>query len=347
MQVEVDRQRASDLGLSPAQIASTVRLLVNGEVATTFHGEGDDADIRVQLDASERADADDILAINILSPSGQLVPLRNVAQISMAVGPNQIRRVDRQPTITVEANVIGRSAPSAVTEVSELLASLQLPEAVDMRMGGSAQDSTEAFGSLLLALGLAVIFIYMVLASQFASLVQPLLIMLALPLAIIGAILALLIAGKPLDMTAFIGFIMLMGLATKNSILLVDFANRARAKGDTADAAMRAAGPVRLRPILMTSLSMILAMIPIALGYSAGGEFRQSMAIAIMGGMISSTFLTLIIVPLGYGSVVGLQDRLAARRARRRMEKAPERASALRQGIGSPDPLPSEQPLGD
>ena len=159
------------------------------------------------------------------------------------------------------------------------------------------------------ALLLAVVFIYMVLASQFASFVQPLLIMLALPLSIIGALLALLITGRPLNLTAFIGFIMLMGLVTKNSILLVDFANQARREGASADLAMRRASPVRLRPILMTAISLILAMIPVSLGLTEGGEFRQSMAIAIVGGMITSTLLTLFVVPVAYSFVVGWQDR--------------------------------------
>jgi HAE1 family hydrophobic/amphiphilic exporter-1 len=146
-----------------------------------------------------------------------------------------------------------------------------------------------------------------------------------MPLAIAGAIIALLVAGRPLDMTAIIGFIMLMGLVVKNSVLLVDFANRARHKGASADEAMLIAGPVRLRPILMTSLAMILAMIPITLGLSAGGEFRQPMAIAIMGGMITSTLLTLLVVPLAYGVVVGFQDRQSARRKSRQAQKEMDR----------------------
>ncbi len=190
---------------------------------------------------------------------------------------------------------------------------------------------------MLLAFGLAVIFIYMVLASQFGSFIQPFIIMLAMPLAIVGAILALLLTGKPLDMTAMIGFIMLMGLVVKNSVLLVDFANRARRKGASADDAMRIAGPIRLRPILMTALSMILAMIPIAWGMNEGGEFRQPMAVAILGGMITSTLLTLLIVPLSYGAVIGFQDRLFARRRARRAEK--EQRVADQQERHSPSPL--------
>ncbi len=339
LQLEINRNRTSDLGLSTAQIASTVRLMVNGDVATTFRGEGSEADIRVQLNELDRSSRADILNISMLSSTGQLVALRSVAQISESVGPNAISRSNRQPLISVNANVIDRTVPSATVDVVALIASLQLPEGMTARLGGSAGDQTESLTSMLQALLLGVVFVYMVLAAQFGSFIQPILIMLAMPLAIAGAIVALLLAGKPLDMTAIIGFIMLMGLVVKNSVLLVDFANRAHQKGSTADQAMIIAGPVRLRPILMTSLSMILAMIPITLGLSAGGEFRQSMAIAIMGGMITSTILTLLVVPLAYGAVIGFQDRMRARRERRQAAKEQARLERLGKGGTQPQPV--------
>ena len=205
---------------------------------------------------------------------------------------------------------------------------MQLPNGMVAQMGGTTKQQAEGFRSLGLAMLLSVLFIYMVLASQFNSFTQPLLIMLALPLAIVGALLALVATGRALDMTAFIGFIMLMGLVTKNSILLVDFANRERAKGLSAQEAMQRAGPIRLRPILMTSLSMILAMIPLVLGLSAGGEFRQGMSIAIMGGLITSTLLTLLIVPVAYALVVGWQDRWNERRRARKAAKEAQEAAA-------------------
>ncbi len=332
MQLEIDRRRTSDLGLSTVQIASTVRLLVNGDVATTFRGEGSDADVRVQLSESDRSSRADVLNINMLSSTGQLVSLRSVAQIAESIGPNAISRSDRQLVISVNGNVVNRTVPSATGDANVLIASLQLPEGMTARLGGSAGDQTESLTSMVQALLLGVVFVYMVLAAQFGSFIQPILIMLAMPLAIAGAIVALLLAGKPLDMTAIIGFIMLMGLVVKNSVLLVDFANRAHKKGATADQAMIIAGPVRLRPILMTSLSMILAMIPITLGLSAGGDFRQSMAIAIMGGMITSTVLTLLVVPLAYGTVIGLQDRMRARRERRQAAKEQARIEGRKQG---------------
>lgn len=330
MQININRQAAADLGLDVAQIAATVRLLVNGDVATTFRGEGDEADVRVQVNQGERFGQQDLLNVNLLSSTGNLIPLRNVAEIEIATSPNAISRIDQEPSITISANVIGdKTVPSVTADVIALINSWQMPTDMEVRLGGDAAMQEESLTSMMMALLLGVIFIYMVLASQFGSFIQPFLIMLAMPLSIAGAIVALLIAGRPLDMTAIIGFIMLMGLVVKNSVLLVDFANRARHKGATADEAMLIAGPVRLRPILMTSLAMILAMIPIALGISAGGEFRQPMAIAIMGGMITSTLLTLLVVPLAYGVIIGYQDRVSARRKHRQEQK--ERAQLAQQ----------------
>ncbi len=336
MRLDVDRQRAAQLGLSTAQIGSTIRTLVNGDVVSTYRGEGNEADIRVQLQENNRASQDDIMNINLLSPSGQLIPVRNVAKVSFAAGPNQIAREDRQAIINISANVMGRGTPETTADVNKYLADLKLPEGMQARLGGNAQTQADSFRSLSLALLLSVVFIYMVLASQFGSFIQPLLIMIAMPLAIIGALLALLLTQRPMDLTAFIGFIMLMGLVVKNSILLVDFANRAREEGADATEAMRRAGPVRLRPILMTSFAMILAMIPVALGFSAGGEFRAAMAVAIMGGLITSTFLTLVIVPVAYSLVVGFQEWMAAKSAARRAAREQKKAEARRQAPDLP-----------
>ena len=318
LQLDIDRERAANLGLSTAQIGSTIRTLVSGEVASVFRGEGDEADIRVRLEETGRSSAEDIMDIGLLTATGNLVPLRTVAQASVGAGPNEIVRTNRRPTVSVGANVTGRQEADAIVDVSAAIESFAMPPGMDIQLGGDAEIQAESFRNLSLALLLAVVFIYMVLASQFESFVQPLIIMLAMPLAVIGAILALTWSGNPLDLTAFIGFIMLMGLVTKNSILLVDFANRARADGATADAAMRIAGPVRLRPILMTAFSLILAMVPVALGVGSAGEFRAPMAIAIMGGMVTSTFLTLLIVPAAYGFVVGSLDKLSSRRKARK-----------------------------
>lgn len=307
--IDVDRSKASRAGLSTAQIGSTIRTLVNGEVASTFRGEGDEADIVVRLRESDRLDPANLLNMNLLTPAGQQVPLKTVATTTSSTGPTEIQRRNREFIVTIGMNVVGRDTPTVVEEVQSYIASRTYPEGIRVKLGGDAEAQAESFANLGLALLLAVVFIYMVLAAQFASFIQPLLIMLAMPLSIIGALIALLITDRPLDMTAFIGFIMLMGLVTKNSILLVDFANQERSRGVSADLAMRRAGPIRLRPILMTALSLILAMVPIVVGFSEGSEFRQSMSIAIMGGMVTSTLLTLFIVPVAYSLVIGIQDR--------------------------------------
>lgn len=306
--VEVDRVRASRAGLTTAQIGSTIRTLINGEVASTFRGSGEEADIVVRLQEGDRVDPDRLLEMNMLTVSGQQVTLSSVATTSNTTGPTVIQRRNREFIVTIGMNVVGRDVPTVVQEVQAFLDARTYPDGVYSKMGGDAEAQAESFTNLGLALLLAVVFIYMVLAAQFASFIQPLLIMLAMPLSIIGALIALLITDRPLDMTAFIGFIMLMGLVTKNSILLVDFANQERRNNASADLAMRRAGPVRLRPILMTALSLILAMVPIVLGFSEGSEFRQSMSIAIMGGMVTSTLLTLFIVPVSYSLVIGIQD---------------------------------------
>ncbi len=327
MRIEVDEDRAAQFGLSPAYVGSTIRTLITGDIASTFRGEGPEAEIRVWLQESDRDNLEDVLNYKLLTPTGQLVPLRNVATLTTGTGPTTISRVDRLATATIGANFTGRSVADVEEDVNAMLATVGLPPGVTAELGGEAAMQGEAFGDLYTALLLSIVFVYMVLASQFKSFTQPVIIMIALPLSVIGAILALLLTNHPMDMTAMIGFIMLMGLATKNSILLVDFANKEHEKGVPADKAMRMAGPVRLRPILMTAISLILGMVPVALGLGAGGDFRAPMAIAVIGGMTTSTLLTLFIVPLAYVLWVNYQDRWKAKRAAK--ETAQEAAEAV------------------
>ena len=330
MRVDVDHERAAQYDLSSAYVGATIRTLLTGDVASTYRGEGQEADIRVRLQEEDRADLENVLNYKLLSQTGQLVPLRNVATASLSEGPTTISRSNRQPTVTIGANYSGRAEDEVLSEVNDLLATVMLPAGITVELGGQAGEQQNVFADLFLSLGLGIIFVYMVLASQFGSFTQPGIIMIAMPLSIIGGILALLLTGNPLDMTAMIGFIMLMGLATKNSILLVDFANQERGRGATANQAMRKAGPIRLRPILMTAISLIAGMIPVALGLGAGGDFRAPMAIGIIGGMTTSTILTLFIVPLAYVIWVGFQDRWRDRRAAKKegLEAMPEQKAA-------------------
>jgi HAE1 family hydrophobic/amphiphilic exporter-1 len=279
----------------------TLRTLMSGEVATHLR-EGDrETDVRVQLDKSVADRVEAISDLTIPSPKASLIPLGQVAKLEPTVGPAKVERLDRAATVVVAGALGPRVALGNVqAEIDKVLADFPRPEGVEITSEGQSEQMVETFTSLLQALLLAVVFIYMILASQFRSFVHPFTIMMALPLAVVGAFMALFLTGKTFSMVAFIGLIMLMGLVTKNSILLVDFIIRKREEGVPRNQAILEAGPVRLRPILMTTLAMILGMLPSALARGASAESRAPLAIALIGGLITSTLLTLIVVPVVY-----------------------------------------------
>ena len=327
LRIVVDRNRASQYNLTTSSMGSTIRALVSGETASRYREPGKEADIVVRLRPEDRSRLDDIMSLNIQTPSGQMVPLRNLATVTSSSGPSVISRLNRQTQIGIGANTVGRVQALVVADMRERLNQMRLPANVTVRFGGQVQQTADALNTLIGSLALSVLFMYMVLASQFGSFTQPIVLMLALPLAIIGAFGALVITGTNADMTAVIGLILLMGLAVKNSILLVDLANRMRAQGMTPVEALLVAGPTRLRPILMTTASLILGMTPVALARGAGGSFRAPMAIAVIGGLITSTLLTLLIVPVFYDMLVTTQDRLLRRSTKKVTQAAPTPAS--------------------
>lgn len=335
VQIVVDRRKAADLGINAATVGSTVRALVEGDKVATFKGEGPDADIRVQLRKEDRTRLDQVLDLQV--PTGRgFIPLRQIARLEPTAGPTQINRVNRQYSVVIGASAFGRIQDDVVADADRVLKSMTLPAGATYSFTGEQKLQNEAFASLTNAMLLAVAFIYMVLASQFGSFVQPLIIMLALPLAVVGGLLALLVFRLPLDMTGMIGLILLMGLVTKNSILLVDLTNRLRReKGMARDAALKMAGPIRLRPILMTTLALILGMLPVAVGIGSGSDFRRSMAVTVIGGLITSTLLTLVIVPTAYSLVEGGLAGLAAARAGRQARRAAAAAEKEKASAGA------------
>jgi multidrug efflux pump subunit AcrB len=247
-----------------------------------------------------------------------MVPLEQVANISYSVSPDNLRRQDLQRRVLLFAGAKGRPAGDVGADVQKLVKETVLPQGVRFDIGGNQKDLQESFAGAMAALGLAVIFLYFILASQFGSFLQPLAIMVSLPMALIGVVLALLITRTTMNIFSMIGVIMLMGLVTKNAILLVDFANRAqRQVGMSQRDALLKAGKVRLRPILMTTAAMILGMLPLALGLGEGSEQQSPMGRAIIGGVITSTFLTLVLVPVLYTWLdrKGRKTALAAARA--------------------------------
>ena len=298
LSVDIDREESARLGLPGGLVALQVRLLTFGEEVGALRDGRVERPIRVRLASAEREDAADLGRLALNGPLGS-VSLSQVASITPAVGPSVIEHEARERQIAVTAQLApGASLGKVVEALHGKLDGQKLPEGYHLIWNGQQKDMKDMATSIGLALGLAIIFIYMVLASQFESFVHPFTIMLSLPLALVGAVLGLAVTGHTVGMGANIGVILLMGLVTKNAILLVDGALQRIAEGSTPEEAIADAGPRRLRPILMTSAAMVLGMLPTALGQGVGSEFRAPMAIAVIGGVITSTLLTLWVVPV-------------------------------------------------
>jgi HAE1 family hydrophobic/amphiphilic exporter-1 len=310
IQIQIDRERASRLGVNTLLVASVMRTIVDGDIASRFRQGEKLFDIRVLASEDIRQDLDRLSRVYIPTLRSGTITLDQVAKFTVVNGPTQIKRKDRIRQVTVVANILKGSALNEITRnVQARIAALDLPKDVIYDLGGQVETNAEMFATMTLSLILAIVFVYMILASQFGSFLQPFALMLALPLSVIGAVLGLLVANKLFDLVAFIGLIMLMGLVTKNSILLIDYTNVLRRRGQDRTSAILEAGATRLRPILMTSLAMILGMIPVAFGIGASTDFRAAIGFTIIGGLISSTVLTLIIVPVFYIIVDNIEAR--------------------------------------
>ena len=315
VRINIDRDKASDLGINVGLIATTVRAMVDGYVATQYQEGGEQYDVRVQLQRNDRTSLQDIDNLTVKStkdlPAKRklLIPISDVAAVSQGSGPSKINRFDRQREIRIDANLSGRLLGEVLGDVEARTARLQLQPGYSVRVTGQGEMQAESFGNILLSLALAVVFVYIVLAAQFESFSYPFAIMLALPMSLIGAVFALLVCGSALSVISMIGIIMLMGLVTKNGILLVDYANVLRDRGMARTEALVLAGSTRLRPILMTTFAMIFGMLPVALGLGEGSEFRSPMGQAVIGGLITSTLLTLFIVPVVYSIIDDLGTR--------------------------------------
>ena len=313
VRIYIDRDKAGDLGLDVRTIASTVNTLIGGEDVGKYKEGGKSYDVRIRLIPHQREKPEDISHLLVRTTNRELVRLSNVTQIKEAVGPDVINRKDRMRSATIYGNLEGKSLGEALEESKEA-AHIIIPQGYSLTESGQAETMREAISSLTFAFLLAIIITYMVLSSQFESFVHPFTIMLALPLSFIGALGFLLLTGNTLNVMSFIGMIMLMGLVTKNSILLVDYTNTLRSRGRPRDEAVLEAAPIRLRPILMTAISTIAGVLPVALGLGAGGESRAPMAIATAGGMATSTLLTLFIVPVVYMLLDDIAHKFRARR---------------------------------
>jgi multidrug efflux pump subunit AcrB len=316
--VRINNELASDLGLSTQQIGTALRPFVAGDqISRWLAPDGQNYDVNVQLPRSGRQKVADLADLSLSSNNRDadgnpiMVPLRQVVSFVPSTSPQVLKRQALERRVAIFAAVEGRPGGDVDADVQKAIKTIELPEGVRFDVGGDAKEMQETMAGAATALGVAVIFIYLVLASQFGSFLQPIAIMSSLPLSLIGVLVALLVTGSTLNIFSVIGVVMLMGLVTKNAILLVDFTNHAQRGGMSQHDAILAAGQVRLRPILMTTLAMIFGMLPMAIGMTDGGEVQAPMGRAVIGGVITSTLLTLVVVPVAYTYLDSLGKRAA------------------------------------
>ncbi len=302
VRVYIDRDKAGDLGVDVKTIASAISTLIGGREVSQYRIGGNSYDVRVRLVPEQRSMFQDINSLLVRNSAGELLRLSNVVDVREEIGPDVINRLDRQRSINIFADLEGKTLGEVMDQTKKIVDET-IPPGYSITFAGQAETMAETFQSIIFAFFLTIVITYMVLASQFESFMHPFTIMLALPLSLIGALGTLYIMGSTINLMSLIGMLMLIGVVVKNSILLVDYTNVLRERGMEMREAILEAGPVRLRPILMTAIATIAGVLPIALGVGAGSESRAPMAIAVAGGMTSSTFLTLLVVPVAYSLI--------------------------------------------
>lgn len=313
--VVVDRAKAAQYGLSQAQIVATVQTAMQGQTVTRYRETGEEIDVKIILPRKLRENIADLRSIELLTPTGLKVPLGEVAELRIEQGLTDINRRDQTRYIAVTSQISGRDLNSVMNDINILLEEqLQLPDGYSVHMAGYAEEMVNAFSSLTLALLLAIALVYMIMAAQFESFLHPFVIMFSVPLAVVGVILGLLLTGSTLNVISFIGIIMLSGIVVNNAIVLVDYVNILRKRGMDRDEAIILGGRTRLRPILMTSLTTILGMLPMMFETGEGAEASVPLASAIVGGLTTSTLLTLVLVPVVYSIFDDWGQRIMQRR---------------------------------
>lgn len=301
LQIRFDRDRLASYGLTLQQVASVIRSKVQGDIATEIQRQDRTIDIRVRAAEPYRDSAADLRQLIVHRQGAVNVPLSAVAEVETAEGPVEIRRIDGERSAVLSANLVGRDLASASGAITELVEGLDLPQGFDWQLGGQGKEMQTSFDSLRLALGLAIFLVYLVMASQFESLLHPLVILGSVPLSLIGVLAALALFEVRLSVVVLIGAVLLAGIVVNNAIILVDTTNRLRREeGFPKIQALQRAGELRLRPILMTTATTVLGLLPMALGLGEGSELRAPMALTVIGGLLSSTLLTLVVIPVVY-----------------------------------------------
>jgi len=298
--VNVNRAKASDLGLNVSQIGEVMRANFYGREASKYRVHGDEYDIFVRLREQDRAKTSDIAATPFRTASGRLVRAENVSDVSVEYGPLEIERKDQGRIVNVTGNVHKRSLGEVVADIESEIAKLDIPQGVEVKMAGQTEEQRDAFFWLTLALAVGVVLVYMVMAGQFESLLHPFVVMFSIPFAFTGALIAIFLGGHNISIVVFLGLLMLIGVVVNNAIVLVDYINILRARGLSMLEAVRQAGRTRLRPVLMTALTTIAALIPMAFGRGQGAEIWNPLGLTVLGGLLTSTLVTLILVPTMY-----------------------------------------------
>jgi HAE1 family hydrophobic/amphiphilic exporter-1 len=313
LRISLDRQRIADLGLSTARVGDIISTSVMGSVVTRYREGGDEYDIRVQLVKEARTSKMDVENILIPTPRGKQIPLRALANVEYSKAPTEIIREDQERLVTVTMDVAGRDLRSVTGDVADVLKRVSVPGDYRLEIGGVAEEQQESFMYLGMAMLVAIILTYMVMASQFESLVDPFVIIFTIPLSFIGVALGLLVTGTSLSVMALVGMVMLVGIVVNNGIVLVDYINQLRARGKDMFDAILEGSRIRMRPVLMTALTTILAMLPLAVGLGESGENWAPMARSVMGGLTVGTILTLLVVPVIYAVVERFAEKVKAR----------------------------------
>jgi HAE1 family hydrophobic/amphiphilic exporter-1 len=345
MQIEIDREKMASFSLTLGEVGEALRIAFNGDDESKYREGTDQYPIRVVLDRFDRSRTADIGSLTFANRRGQLIQLKQFASVGLGTGPTKLQRQNRNYSVTVFSQAVARPSGSIVADIRSAIAKNPLPQGVAISYLGDEKQRSESFASLLLALAAAILFVYMIMVALYDSFVYPFVVLFSIPVAVIGALLALALTMKALNIFTMLGMIMLVGLVGKNAILLVDRTNQMRREKGLSvhDALVEAAG-TRFRPILMTTASMVVGMSPIAFSLSAGSEFKSGLAWALIGGLLSSLLLTLVLVPVVYSKIdkwrvalSGLRFRLAAGGVKQVLRgtgaEVPAAGSAL--GLGS------------
>ncbi|MGV3560953.1 efflux RND transporter permease subunit [Larkinella arboricola] len=327
--VNLNREKMAQLGINASEVGMALQNAFRGNDQSKFKQAGNEYDILISLDQFNRTSAQDISRLTFVNNQGKTFELSQFAQVQEQIGESVLERIDRLSSVTVNAQVVGRPVGTVGTDIQTKMAQVKLPEGVSIQYLGQLQQQSDAFGSLGLALGIAILLVYFIMVALYESVVYPFVVLFSIPVALVGALLALALTMESLTVFSIVGMIMLLGLVAKNAILIVDFANQLKAEGHDVIHALIEAGKERLRPILMTTLAMILGMLPIALASGAGAETKNGMAWVIIGGLTSSMLLTLLVVPSMYLVVDRLMARFSGKKVKPKKPQELEVAKAI------------------